>query len=379
MINKNRLIKLTQELIRIDSQNPPGNEQSIAQFVKQRLSSIGLRVKLYTFAPKRTNVVGILKAKDPRFSLLISPHLDTVPAGANWKFAPLDAKIHQGKIYGRGATDCKGNLASGIEALQSLVEAKSRLNYDIIFAATADEESGSGLGIIPLLEKRILRPDYAVILDSDDFKIVVAQKGLIHFKVCIRGKKAHGAYPWRGVNAIDIATRIIIRLKAYKFRYQPHRLLKAPTVNIGTIRGGDKVNMVADFCEFEVDIRFLPGMDARKILKDVKKIIQRQARDYKIEIEGIQEPYEIDARHPLVAGLVKKNQSIIGKKNLSGSEGATVITFFQDLHIPALAYGCGSGGTAHASDEYIKIKDLYRGAIILEEFLKSFKGDKLNE
>ncbi|MCM8779544.1 MAG: M20 family peptidase, partial [Candidatus Omnitrophica bacterium] len=86
MINKKRLIKLTQDLIRIDSQNPPGNEVKIARFVKARLEKIGLKTRFYTFAKNRPNVVAYLKAKKPRFSLLISPHLDTVPAGMGWKF-----------------------------------------------------------------------------------------------------------------------------------------------------------------------------------------------------------------------------------------------------------------------------------------------------
>jgi len=369
MINKNRLIKLTQELIRIDSQNPPGNECRIAYFVKDKLKKMGLKVKLYEFRKDRPNVIAYYKSRNPRFSLLISPHLDTVPAGSGWKFNPFSAKIYKGKIYGRGATDCKGNLAIGMEVINSLTENKIELDYDIIFAATADEESGSEFGIIPLLKKRIIKPKLALILDSDDYKIIIAQKGLIHFKVSITGKKAHGAYPWRGVNAIDIAAKIINQLKAYKFHYKPHALLRPPTINIGTIRGGDKVNMVADWCDFEVDIRFLPGMRKVDILRDIKKIIQARAKKYSIKIDGTQEPYEIDKDHPLVSGIRNTNKRIIGRQNLAASEGATVITFFQDLHIPAVAYGCGSGGCAHATNEYIKIDSLYKGALVLEDFL----------
>jgi len=376
MINKNRLVKLAQDLIRIDSQNPPGNEYKIAHFVKGKLHNIGLGTRLYEFAKRRPNVLGYLKAKKPRFSLLISPHLDTVPVGGNWKFDPFSAKIYKGKIYGRGATDCKGNLAIGIEAIQSIIEEGIVLDYDIIFAATADEESGSELGVMPLLKRKIIKPDFALILDSDDFKIIIAQKGLIHFKVSITGKKAHGAYPWRGVNAIDIAARIINRLKGYKFHYRPHPLLHPPTINIGTIRGGDKVNMVADWCEFEVDIRFLPGDNQKDILRDIRKVIKQEAKRYKIEIQGIQKPYEISRNHHLVEAIRKVNRVVVGRENIAASEGATVISFFQELNIPALAYGCGSGGCAHASDEYIKIKDLYRGAVALEEFLKSLKQEK---
>ncbi len=308
--------------------------------------------------------------------MLLSPHLDTVPAGSGWKFKPLDATLYRDRIYGRGASDCKGNIASGIEAINSLVEEKEKLDYEIIFAATADEESGSKYGIIPLLEKKILKCDYALILDSDDFKIIVAQKGLLHFKVSIYGKKAHGAYPWRGINAIEIACRIINELKSHRFKYRPHKLLHPPTVNIGTIRGGDKVNMVADWCEFEVDARFLPVTKKESVLKEIKNIVSGQAQRFKIEIYGIQQPYQIQEKHPLVKGLSQAAVKILGRSQLAASEGATVITFFQKKKIPAVAFGCGSGGCIHATDEYIEIKNLYTGTKILETFLKNFKGEK---
>lgn len=375
MINKDRLVKLTQGLIRIDSQNPPGNEEAIARFVAKRLQGLGLRVKFYEFARKRTNIVASLKPRRPRYSLLISPHLDTVPAGKRWKFNPFKGVISNGKIYGRGATDCKGNLACGMEVLQSLVEDKTALNYEIIFAATADEESGSQSGIIPLLDKRILKPDYAVILDADEFKITIAQKGLIHATVSLFGKQAHGAYPSRGVNAIEIAARVIERLKNHKFRFKAHPLLRPPTINIGTIRGGEKVNMVADYCRMEIDLRFLPGMRKESVLNDVRKIIEKESKKFKINIQGTQEPYEISKQHPLVEGLKKASREVIGKASLSASEGATVITFFKKHNIPAIAFGCGRDRCAHTTDEYIKINDLYKGALILEKFLKLFNKE----
>ncbi|MCM8780068.1 MAG: M20/M25/M40 family metallo-hydrolase, partial [Candidatus Omnitrophica bacterium] len=118
-------------------------------------------------------------------------------------------------------------------------------------------------------------------------------------------------------------------------------------------------------------IRFLPGTKKEDILRDIRRIIQRQTKKYKIQISGAQQPYEIDRKHFLVESLRKINRKIIGLDAFAASEGATVITFFRDLHIPAVAYGCGSYNCAHASDEYIKVGALYKGALALEEFLKS--------
>lgn len=376
MINKKRLIKLTQDLIRINSENPPGDESGIASFVKNYFKRLGLQAKIYEFKKNRPNIILTIPGRNRKHSLLITPHLDTVPAGRNWHFDPFAAEIHQNKIYGRGATDCKSNLACAMEAVNSLVEDKAALNYNLVFAATADEESGSDLGLIPLLKKGILRVNAAVVLDADDFFIIVTQKGLIHLKVKIEGKKAHGAYPWLGVNAIDIAVKIIRDIKDIKFKYRKNPYLKPPTVNIGTIKGGDKVNVVADWCEFEADFRFLPGTSAESILKELKRTISKHARKFEIEIQGIQRSYFIDKGHPLVGSLseaMKKNRIA---PLIKGSEGATVITFFQDKGIPAVATGFGSESCAHMADEYVRIGNLYKGALALEYFLKNYKGDK---
>ena len=169
MINKERLITIDTKLLQINSVNPPGNEVAVADFVARDLKSIGLDIKIYSFAKNRPNVVATLKgtwprAKAAREALLITPHYDTVPFGKGWKFDPLGAAIHKGRIYGRGASDDKGNCAVGMEALHSLVEDGVRLQRDIVFAATADEETGSKLGVIPLLKKGILRPKAALII-----------------------------------------------------------------------------------------------------------------------------------------------------------------------------------------------------------------------
>jgi len=373
MINKKRLIKLTQDLIKINSQNPPGDEFRIACFVKNYLRTLRVKVKTYEFKKRRSNVVAVLPGRNNKHSLLITPHLDTVPSGKSWSFEPFSGKIYKDRIYGLGATDCKGNLATALEAINSLVEDKIILEYNLIFAATADEESGSGLGLVPLLDKGILKPDAALVLDSDDFEIIIAQKGLMHIKVKIKGKRAHGAYPWRGENAIDKALDMLKDLKDIKFSYKSNKYLRPPTMNIGTIKGGDKVNVVADWCEFELDFRFLPGMSAEDLLKRIKKIIQKHTRKFKIEIEGIQKPYYIDKTHPLVTYLNRAIQKNKIKALIKGSEGATVITFFQNKNIPAVATGFGCEGQAHIADEYITIENLYKGALVLVDFLKSFK------
>ncbi|MFA5286847.1 MAG: M20 family metallopeptidase [Candidatus Omnitrophota bacterium] len=383
MINRKRLVKLTQDLIRINSENPPGDESLIAVFVKDYLKKLGLKIKIYEFKRKRPNVIAYLNGTG-KSSLLITPHLDTVPSGKSWRINPFAARIIKGRIYGLGATDCKCNLASLIEAINSIVEEGVVLPYNLIFAATADEESGSRFGLIPLLNKRILKPDAALVLDADGFDIITTQKGLLHLKVRVKGKKAHGAYPDQGVNAVDIAMAVIRDIKGQKFSYRKHKYLKPPTVNLGTIRGGDKVNVVADWCEFELDFRLLPGMKAETILNTLKKILSNQAKNFSrltgvpvkagtIEIEGVQKSYDISEKHLLVNYLKDALRAARIIPLIKGSEGATVLTFFQEKGIPAIATGFGVSACAHIADEYVKINDLYKGTLALEKFLKIYQ------
>lgn len=371
MINQARLVKLARQLIRIDSQNPPGNERQIARFIVDYLRRIGLRAQIRAFSKGRENVLAVVPGRSRRRSLLISPHLDTVPAGRGWKTNPFAGQTRAGRIYGLGATDCKGNLAAAIEALNSLTEEKARLDYSLLFAATADEESGSGRGLIPLLRKGLLQAEAALILDADNFEIIVTQKGLLHLKFSLEGKRSHGAYPGRGVNAIDLAIDALAEIKSLRLPFQKNKYLRPPTLNTGTIRGGDKVNIVADWCEVELDYRFLPGMRAQDFLKALSKILRRHTAKFKVEVEGIQRPYEISAQHPLVSGLQKSCRKYGVRPRVKGSEGATVITFFQEKKIPAVAFGFGSAGCAHSVNEYAQINNLVQGARVLEEFLRN--------
>jgi succinyl-diaminopimelate desuccinylase len=377
MINKGRLVKLTQTLLQFDSVNPPGNELGVSQYIERDLRGLGLDVKTYSFARNRPNVVATLRGTLPRKqaaakAILITPHIDTVPFGTGWTFNPTGGQISKGRIYGRGASDDKGNAAVGMEVLRSLVEDKVRLSRDVIYAATVDEETGSHQGIRPLLEKGIVRPQVALITDSEEFDCIIAQKGLFHCRVQIFGKKAHGAYNWRGINAIEIATRVIGRLLAHQFKFKKHPLLVPPTKNIGTIRGGDKVNMVADFCEFALDIRFMPGMTAAGVLREVKQIVAKETKKFKIIIDDSQKPYQVDPKHPFVKTYVDVCRKMGITAELKGSQGATVITFFQDYGIPAFSTGWGAHGVIHANDEYAEISTLYNGARVLEAYLKQY-------
>ena len=205
-------------------------------------------------------------------------------------------------------------------------------------------------------------------LSADDVRGAVAsfvEKGVETVAICFINAYADGKHE-------EQAAEIIRRLKAYEFKFKKHALLNHPTVNIGTIRGGDKVNMVADFCEFSVDLRYMPGMDHRKVIAQVKAIVRSVTPKYKMIIDDLQMPYEISEKDPFVRAFIKSAKSVGQKAKLKGSDGATVISFFQHHGIIAFATGFGKSGTLHANDEHAEIKTLYNGTRLLERFIKDY-------
>lgn len=394
MINQSRIIALAQKLIRANSENygaggsgspgshsegPKTNEKAAALIVKKELEECGFEVNLYAFENGRTNAVGVLKGKGSSRqnanarSLLLTPHLDTVPAGdiSRWAHNPFGAEIADGKIYGRGASDCKCNIAVCLEAARIIRENNIALDYDLIIAATADEEAGSALGLVPLLEKGIIKPAHALVMDGGMFKIEIMQKGVLRLNAIIYGKKAHGAYPWKGENAIEKAAEIILNLKTYKFDVAPHPLVHPPTINIGLIKGGTGINIVPDECEFTIDLRFLPGMNAADIIREIKALIEKTTTRYKLDFLCEQPAYHISEKSVLATKLksaLKKNGIM---PEIAGCEGATVMAFFQKFGIPAISFGVGPDN-AHQTDEYVEIEALEKGAKVLLDFLKAF-------
>ena len=143
MIVEKRLVRQIQKVLSFNSENPPGNESALATYIEKDMCSLGLDVKTYSFAKNRPNVIGVLKGCLPRKqavekSILITPHFDTVPIGEGWRYDPLGKDIINGKIYGRGASDDKGNTAVCMEVMRSLVESGVKPAHDLIFAATVD-------------------------------------------------------------------------------------------------------------------------------------------------------------------------------------------------------------------------------------------------
>jgi len=359
-------VKLTQELVRINSENPPGNEKEIAKFIRDYLDDLKIPVKLIKFDRNRFNVIASLGKGD---GLMLAGHTDTVPTGdpKNWKFNPFGGKIVDDKIYGRGSTDMKSGLAAILTAVKKFKKEKFKKRLALAFVGD-EEVAMTGTKYLIKNKKDFLKDiKYGVMAESTNMKLRIAQKGITMIKLRFRGKAAHGSWPAGGVNAILKASDFIqqTKLLSKKLKKKKDLLLSSGTINVGKISGGVKVNMVPDYCEVEIDRRLIPGETPQIAIKQYKNILKKLK--LKAEIEFLNEP-RLSMKISKKSKIVKMIQSII-KTNAVGQLGYTESElFFRECDIDFVS--CGPGKFAHITNEYVKISQIKKAVKLYENLIK---------
>ena len=367
------VIQLLRDLVAIPSVSPQGDpgtdrtgEEEIAKFIAGFLRRIGADVELQYVEPGRPNVIGKLGARGrARRAIALGPHTDTVSV-RGMTIEPFTPVVRGGRLYGRGASDTKGNLAAFLWAMKRLAESRTaRRDNDIYFTGLMGEESGND-GVKHLMRrgksKLAGRLDFAIVGEPTELDIVNAHKGALWLRIATRGRSCHGATPERGENAIYKMGRIVDWLEHdYAARLtRRHPVLGRATLNVGTIRGGSKVNIVPARCEIEVDHRTLPGEDHMKLLRELKVQFGR------IETEALNDNAGLDtpASHPMVVQLAAASGGrCVGAPWFS--DGA----IFAQHGVPAVAFGAGSIAQAHTRDEFTSVPQVERCAAAMETFL----------
>lgn len=364
------IIDLACRLINTKTENPPGNEILAAQVVADFFQSLQIPSKIFEKIHGRANIVGYIGKGTP--ALLVACHLDVVPAGDDWKRAPFEAWIENGRIYGRGSSDNKGQMASMMAVAKFLKEHEPRLKGQFILAGVADEELGSTLGLEYLLNECGIKADYAIIPDvAHNMKLIdVTEKGALFLEITSHGKQAHGSRPETGINAIWNMLPLLERIKQLKFPKTSHPLHTPPTVNLGSIHSGTAPNIVPALCKAQLDIRYLPDDSSDNIIKDLKNIIKETEIQYKakfdLRIISDQVPTAVPINNPLVELISKHTLSVLGTKpQPKGMSGATVTKQLIQKGITAVGFGPGDETEAHATNESIRIKELVDFAQIM--------------
>ena len=384
-IRKKELVDLTIRLVQIPTENPPGNEKVAAQFLKPLLSKTGFKIKTVLSPEGRWNLLAEKRWGRGGRRLIFNGHLDVVPAGnpSQWKYPPFQGKLYKGKIYGRGSSDMKSGIASFIHALQTIERSKIPLHQGaVILHLVSDEESHGHQGMEFLTQREGIQGDAALVGEPTDLQPVIAQKGALWLRILTIGRSAHGSKPHLGINAVEKMMKLIERFNFIPLEKE-HLLLGKPTLSIGTIHGGTKVNVVPEGCEIEVDRRMLPGEKKEEVLGEIKEILDSlQSQDpffqYRMEEIDFAEPSEVDPDEEIVKMGVEAIQNVMGRKPmLRGFSGFTDSRFYvNQCHIPTLIFGPGGVDQSHTMDESVEVDALIRAAHIYAMILMDYLSKK---
>ena len=373
LIKKKELVDLTIRLVQLPTENPPGNEKVAAQFLKPVLSKMGFKVKTLLSPKGRWNLIGERRWGNGGQTLIFNGHLDVVPAGdpSQWKYPPFQGKLHKGRIYGRGASDMKSGIASFIHALSMIDRSKTHLHQGtVILHLVSDEESHGHQGMGFLTQKGGIHGDAALVGEPTDLFPVIAHKGALWLKISTLGKSAHSARPHLGVNAIEKMMKLIHQINLISLEKE-HPLLGKPTLNVGTIRGGTKINIVPDRCEIELDRRILPGEKKGEIVREVKEILdslrlQDPLFQYQMEEIDSAEPSEVNPEEEIVRMGVEAIHQVTGESRpLRAFSGFTDSRYYiNQCRIPTLVLGPGETNQIHTKDESVEVEALVWAAHI---------------
>jgi len=353
---------ILERLVRIPS--PTGDELAAAEALAGWCREAGLQVSMQEVEPGRPNVLATLRGgKGPH--TLLTGHIDTVPVGGGWTREPHGAEIVGGRLYGRGACDMKGGLAAMLGAIVALRARGERPAGDVTLAAMVGEEEDSA-GTRAMVERGV-KADRAVLSEPTAMQLVVANRGLLNYRIVVKGASVHASAPALGRNAVTAASRIALELEAIgeRLSQRQHPVFGPPSLTVGTMHGGTRPYVVPDRCEIEVDRRLNPGESAEQVVKELEDAIGRvRQRLPWLEAEIVAGPdyvpFEIPADHPLVHSMQKAMAAVGVPARISSWRAASDAGFLvHGAGIPCVLFGPGDiEQAAHRPDEWIDLADL---------------------
>lgn len=366
--DEKEMIAWAQALIAAASPNPPGDERAAAREAQSILARLGFAVEVHARHPHRPNIIARWGEGEP--ALLWAGHLDVVPAEAEeWKTPPFEPVLKDGRLYGRGSTDMKGPIAAFLEAVAMLQRLGYRPGGSLTVVLAADEESQGHEGMGFLVRQGLLKAGAAVVGEPTSLQVCTCERGALWARFETEGRAAHGSQPHLGINAIEHMARVIQALKQMPLKGH-HPLLGPPTLNIGVIAGGSKINVVPDRCTLQVDRRTLPGETEAGILQEWRDLIaQLQAEDPTLKAhvypEGFAAASEVDPDLPICRIALEVTRAVTGRETgPAGMPGLTDARFLvEECGIPTIIWGPGHLQQAHIRDEYVEVADLRAGAL----------------
>lgn len=372
-------IALLRELVRTDSRNPaladgaPG-EGPIARLLADVLSAWGFDVRIMDAAAGRPNVVATLRGSGGGQSLMLNGHIDVVGV-ENMQHAPFDASERDGKLYGRGASDMKGGVAAMCAAA---ARARGTLKGDLIVACVADEEWRS-IGTSALVASG-LRADAAIVTEPTGLAIMPAHKGFVWIQVTLRGRAAHGSRWDLGVDAIRHAGLLLAELDRIDREVLPrkqHGLLGRPSLHAGEIAGGLGLSTYPDRCFVRIERRTIPGESAGDVQREVDGVCEalrakHPGFDATVELMFAQPPSDVDPGAPICDAVRRALETKKIQPRVAGMSAWTDAALLNQAGVPAICFGPGDMGLAHAAEEYIELREVEIATDILTSLARDW-------
>ena len=378
-------VGLARELIRIDSRNPslvanaPG-EAAVARALAEILESWGFHAELREAAPGRPNVVARV-GKPGAHSLMFNGHVDVVDV-VGMTHAPWDAEERDGRLYGRGSSDMKGGVAAMCAAAARA--AGEATDGEIIVAAVVDEEYASA-GTRDLAARGV-RADAAIVAEPTGLAIMPAHKGFVWITVNTHGRAAHGSRWDIGVDAIRHAGHVLAELDhldADELPRRSHPLLGRPSVHASLIEGGSGMSTYPDRCTLKIERRTLPGETTEAVRAEIDAACARvrsRLPDFRADviIELAQQPSDVSPDAPIVKAL---SDALVAESlpvRVEGMSAWTDAALLNEMGIPAICFGPGDMGLAHAAEEFISIDEIERATRVMARLASQWCGGQHN-
>jgi succinyl-diaminopimelate desuccinylase len=352
-------VQLTQDLVRLRSINPPGDEEPCARLVASTLSAAGFEVAAYDFAESRTSIVATLPGASDQPPICFTGHLDTVPLGsAPWERDALAAEIDGDRLYGRGSSDMKSGVAAMVVAALALAK-MPRGKAGLVLIFTAGEETGcDGARYLATLPQVLPQAGALLVGEPTGNYPLIGHKGALWLKAAFHGVTAHGSMPELGDNAVYKAARSVLRLADHQFQDDAHHHLGRPSLNVGSLHGGLNVNSVPDQAEVQIDIRTIPGQSNDAIRQEISSLLDEGATLARMVDVG---SVASNPQNEWISGVFDLyEQRHAGRVDPRGAPfftDASVLTPAMN-GVPTLILGPGETAMAHKTNEYCLISKI---------------------
>jgi len=384
-------VRFLQELVRVPTDTPPGDNAPHAERTAQLLQSFGYEAEKHAVAAQEVKDYGLTSITNlivrRRYgdgpTIALNAHGDVVPPGEGWTHDPYGGEIVDGKLYSRAAAVSKSDFATYTFAVRALESLGTIRKGAVELHFTYDEEFGGELGPGYLFSHKLTKPDF-LIAAGFSYQVITAHNGCLQMEVTVHGKMAHAAIPDTGVDALQGATAILNALYAQNARYKAVTSkvpgITHPYLNVGRIEGGTNTNVVPGKVVLRLDRRMIPEENPAEVEADIRRIIAESAATrpgitVSVKRLLLAQAWKPDARNaPLVHALTRHGEAVFGEPiPTSGTPLYTDVRLYAAAGVAAAIYGAGPRtvleSNAKRADEHLVLEDLRRATKVVARTL----------